>query len=176
MKSGSNIKLYRCRLKQIVKLLKLLISLSLTTITMAANDEMWFTGRIEYEGFPLLLRFPEEKSDPEFQAARPKFVSVTHHLSEVTSDGLPEKDYNLSLEDFDLSIIEACKCIVLVETFAGKRNYYGYVQETFDLEEVMTQLQSSFPEAKLEWNSKPDPEWTFIKRYAAAFNLYETNN
>lgn len=139
---------------------------------MAEKEEKWFTGEVEHEGFPLLLRFPEEKNYEELQSNCPVFIWLTHNLAKVTSDGLPEKEYNKSLEEFDLRIIEDCECIVLVETFSGKRNYYGYVPEDFDLERVMGIIKDDFPNEDFEWNSKLDENWKFIKRYADDYKFY----
>lgn len=159
-----------------MNLLRIVLIMVLPLSVMAEKEEIWFTGEVEYEGYPLLLRFPEEKNYEEVQPLRPKFIWVTHHLAKVTSNGLPEKKYNESLEDFDLMVIKNCECIVLVETFNGRRNYYGYVSKEFDLERVMRSIKDTFPEENMEWNSKIDENWKFIKQYAKDFNLYKTKD
>lgn len=135
------------------------------------KERPWKTGSFEYEGFPLLLRVLDGLKYDELKEIYPQFISVTHYLSEVKSNGLPESDYNESLYDFDAQIVELLEnagagITVLVETFGGERTYYMYSKSDFSSELLEKELNKTFPEHHIEINSKPDEKWAFIKRYA----------
>lgn len=136
-----------------------------------AEDRTWSTGSFDYEGFPLYLRYPVGLKYEKLKAIYPKFISVTHMLRKVKNNGLPETDYNELLFDFDGQLIDVLEdsgagITVLVETFGGKRTYYMYSKSDFSSSILEKNLTTSFPEHELEFYSKDDKEWSFIKRYA----------
>jgi hypothetical protein len=138
---------------------------------VVAEDRPWKTGSFEHEGFPLLLRVPDGLNYDELKEIYPQFISVTHYLSKVKNNGLPEADYNESLYDFDEQLVGALEntgagITVLVETFGGERTYYMYSKSDFSSELLEKELNKTFPEHQIEINSKTDKEWFFIKQYA----------
>src|SRR5688572_31237885 len=91
----------------------------------------WSSTEIKYEGFPLLLRKPDYNNIWQHKENLTLLVAVQHLLDKVMPNGLPEKNYNNSLSDFDhymCSLFEnnTNAIIFLIETFGGKRNYYYY--------------------------------------------------
>src|SRR5262245_29866137 len=111
----------------------------------------WLGATVTYEGFPLALRVRPQVDTDANKAAYPKLVCVTHKLAHVRQNGIPESDYNHGLLDFDLAIINAIQVednglVVLIETFAGCRNYYGYVKPRARLTEPIRALKKRFPE------------------------------
>ena len=157
-------------------LLIIIFSISLIGANILADETPWKTARYEYEGFPLLLRLPDGLKYDELKETYPQYISVTHILSSVTNDGLPEKHYNRSLFDFDERVMSALEengagITVLVETFGGKRTYYMYSKVDFSTELLVTQLNKEFPEHIIEIDSKNDKEWSFIKQYANDWKL-----
>lgn len=136
-----------------------------------SDDRPWKTGSFEYEGFPLLLRVPDGLNYDALKQIYPQLISVTHYLSNVEANGLPEADYNASLIVFDDQLVGALEdtgagITVLVETFGGERTYYMYSKSDFQPELLEQELNKTFPEHRIEISSKTDKEWSFIKRYA----------
>jgi Family of unknown function (DUF695) len=136
----------------------------------------WKTGKVEYEGFPLLLRFPDDIEYDNPNPAFPVLLTITHTLTQVQNSGLPELEYNNTLEDFDVRLTglfdnKDLGVLVLVETFAGKRSYYFYVAEIIDLENEESAIRGQYPQHELRWESRADPDWKFIKRYASDFKF-----
>ncbi len=152
---------------------QILIVLSILLIAgkVVAEERPWKTGSFEYEGFPLLLRVPDGLIYDELKEIYPQFISVTHYLSKVKNNGLPETDYNQSLYEFDEQLVGALEnagagITVLVETFGGERTYYMYSKSDFPPEMLENELSKTFPEHQIEISSKIDKEWSFIKQYA----------
>jgi hypothetical protein len=140
------------------------------------NNRTWKTGEFEHEGFPLFLRFPVGLEYDELKHTYPQFITVTHFLDEVKSNGLPESEYNKSLFDFDdqlVNILEKANAgmTVLVETFAGKRIYYMYSKSDFPPSLLENKIKESFPDHKIEVESNSDKEWSFIKGYSKDWNF-----
>jgi hypothetical protein len=81
----------------------------------------------EYEGQPLALRVRPAADSAANRARYPRVALISHALSDVTSNGLPEANYNDLLADFDQDVHSFVErggdgLVVLVETFSGKRN------------------------------------------------------
>src|SRR5665213_701737 len=96
---------------------------------MPNNTQTWKSKELSHEGFPLFLRYPEKMDFDFHKDAFPDLAVVTHELSKVNSNGLPDASYNDGLLQFDSDIRTAFEKrevgqTVLIETFAGKRNYY----------------------------------------------------
>ena len=154
----------------------LVVSILFLAGSAMAEDRPWKTGSFEYEGFPLLLRVPDGLNFDALKDAYPQFISVTHYLSKVKANGLPEPEYNESLFDFDDQLVGALEngragVTVLVETFGGKRTYYMYAKSDFAPELLERELDNNFPEHQIEIGSKTDKEWSVIKRYANDWEL-----
>ena len=136
----------------------------------------WLSVDRTYEGFPLFLRYPKGL---DFGALCPKFprlIVVTHTFTHRKSNGLPEPDYNHHLIHMDQQLVRLFNVDhmglpVLVETFGGERNYYFYVANDFDAGAAITQVFQTFPHEKLSQSIRPDPDWSFIKKYSAEFSL-----
>lgn len=137
------------------------------------DDEVssWTTKQTFHEGLPLFIRYPENINDGT--AVFPVLGVITHHLSKVRASGLPEPDYNETLLPFDRALRKLFEeerhgQTVLIETFAGKRNYYVYVLSENCVLEKVSVLQQQFPQLKLSWKAYPDKKWGFIKDYMKA--------
>lgn len=134
----------------------------------------WLTTMTEHEGFPLALRVRPSADTPENRNAFRLLGVVTHQMAEVRDNGLPATEYNESLEEFDLSLQDAVGedndgLVVLIETFAGKRTYYAYVQDSARLQQRIHRLSHTFPEHKLSIICKQDAEWRFYASYRNQF-------
>jgi hypothetical protein len=133
----------------------------------------WETRTRTHEGFPLYLRRPVGL---DFDALASKFATrlvLTHTFSFRRLDGAPEPGYNEALAEFDTSVTRyfepsGAGQIVLVETFAGKRNYYFYVA-SFDPNAMLDDLRHRYPGCRLEAQCANDPTWGFIRRYSAEY-------
>jgi hypothetical protein len=141
------------------------------------KNTTWYTGEVAHEGFPLMLRFPEKPDFDALQDKYPKILVVTHQLEKVTSNGMPESDYNYSLMDFDEDMVDAFSSdlsgiTVLVETFGGRRNYYMYITKDAPVDEVKKRFASKYPKYILEWKIVDDPGWKFIRRYSHDYSFY----
>ncbi|WP_342315550.1 DUF695 domain-containing protein [Lysobacter sp. FW306-1B-D06B] len=131
-----------------------------------------------HEGYPIYFRRPDIRVC-EFESLRPQFpvlLVITHHLSVVKSNGLPESDYNRSLEDLDSALLEPFSgevhgLVAVVETFAGKRTYYVYVNASFDLDQFERAITSRNADARLTWERDDDPTWRLLRGYATDFRF-----
>jgi hypothetical protein len=137
---------------------------------------MWYTREAQCEGSPLFLRFPSKPDFDSLQKKYPQFLLVTHTFDKITSSGMPEADYNDTLANFDHEMMAAFEpsagTTVLVETFNGRRIYYSYISADASLEEVKERFSQKYPEHQLTWDPRDDPEWAFIRRYAAEYEFY----
>jgi len=100
----------------------------------------------------------------------PNLALIVHEFSTVSSNGLPDADYNDELLQFDNDIRSTFERsetgqTVLVETFGGKRRYYVYVAAQTDVEELLSQVRRANPKENLSWTIHPDPDWDFLKKY-----------
>jgi len=142
-------------------------------------DEMqWYTGEVQHEGFPLLLRFRGKPNFDLYPRRYPKLLVVQHTLAKVRSSGLPEPDYNDSLADFDHDLVNAFEpsasgMTVLIETFGGRRNYYIYVSADAPVEDVKNQLSTKYRQHELEWSLRDDAGWKLIRRYSEEYKFYK---
>ncbi|MGH7991122.1 MAG: DUF695 domain-containing protein, partial [Limisphaerales bacterium] len=96
-----------------------------------------------YEGFPLFLRRPAELDAKSLALLFPKLAVFTHKFSAVQPNGLPEPDYNDGLSEMDGKIVTAfdenhAGVLALVETFGGKRNYYFYISDSANPENIFS--------------------------------------
>ena len=135
----------------------------------------WKAKQLTHEGFPLLLRYPENLDVSSSRMKFPNLVVFPHQFSKVTPNGLPEADYNDSLTNFDTDIrkaFEAIGIVVLIETFGGRRNYYSYVSPEADTASTVAKLTLNHPQEKLTWSIRPDSEWNFIQKYAQEFTIF----
>ena len=105
----------------------------------------WLTTTETYQGLSLALWVRPAADTPENRTAFPHLGLVTHQLGKVKPNGLPDNDYNRSLFHFDLNLQSAIMgdregIVFLVETYAGKRNYYACLS---DLESVKARFERS---------------------------------
>lgn len=146
---------------------------------MTTSTRPWLVGHIEHEGFPLYFRRPDVKI-AEFETLRPKYprlLVVTHALAEVMENGIPDPDYNRSLEPLGMTLTEAFEdesegLIALIETFAGKRTYYTYLAPSFVVEDYISIVTMGYPQEDLTYEVDNDPNWRLIKGYAADFDFF----
>lgn len=61
--------------------------------------------------------------------------------------------------------------MALVETFAGKRTYYIYLEAEFDVPSLMTDVEASFPQEDISWKIHNDPTWRLFNGYAGDFGF-----
>lgn len=138
----------------------------------------WLTASAEHEGFPIYFRRPDIRLS-EFENLRPRYpalLAIKHQLSHVKDNGLPEADYNDSLAPLDAALLEPFRdessgLIALVETFAGKRTYYVYLTPTFNARQLMSDVESTFPQESISWKLHDDPNWRLFNGYAADFGF-----
>jgi hypothetical protein len=133
-------------------------------------EQKWLTKKIEYEGFPLHLRKPDYQDIFIYRADFPNVLHVTQNLKEVTSNGLPESDYNQPLFGFDVQMCNMFdtqdeRIIFLIETFAGKRHYYYFISESADYEKRIEKIKRNNPDVDIETHSYVDKDWGFLKEY-----------
>lgn len=130
---------------------------------------IWSTSEIEYDGLPLLLRKPEHANVWQFKYRLTQHVSIEHLLDKVNADGLPEKKYNSTLNDFDhfmCSLFEKSTdgIIFLIETFSGKRNYYYYTLPEFNIDPLIEKAKLKF-KVNLDSRTQADLNWGFLDNY-----------
>jgi hypothetical protein len=131
----------------------------------------WLTTEKTYEGFPLLLRRPNDFEVDSLRSHYPTLVVVTHEFTKRKPNGLPEPDYNNSLIEMDCELVAAFDVgrtgvPALVETFGGKRQYYFYVSQNADVPTTISAIARRYPAERLSWTVHPDPKWGFIEGYA----------
>ncbi|MFT3934517.1 MAG: hypothetical protein QM726_12920 [Chitinophagaceae bacterium] len=129
----------------------------------------WITSEIEYEDLPLLLRKPEYQNIWDYKDKFTRLVSIEHHLKKVTNNGLPEKEYNLTLAGFDhymCSIFNNSSdgLIFLIETFSGKRNYYYFTLPDFKMQFLIERAIKRFDVVLESW-TQMDIGWGFLNAY-----------
>jgi hypothetical protein len=134
----------------------------------------WVTAMAEHEGFPLALRVRPAADSPANRARYPRVALVSHALSDVTENGLPEAAYNDELADFDQDLHTCIErggdgLVALVETFAGKRNYYAYVADDARLKVRVDELRAKYPQHSLSVRGGADPEWKVFNDYRRRF-------
>jgi hypothetical protein len=130
----------------------------------------WSSAEFQYEGLPLLIRKPDFDNIWQWQEMFPMRLSITHHLSKIKSNGLPENEYNWSLADFDAALCDLFEqevegIIFLIETFSGERHYYYYISETTDFECRIVRVKEHFGIEKIEVAYNEDVTWDFINKY-----------
>jgi hypothetical protein len=131
----------------------------------------WLTAELEYEGFPLMLRRPATVDRERLQQMCCDLLTVTHRFSDRKPNGLPQPDYNNGLFALDLAVQRAFNespdgAIVLIETFGGERNYYFYVSNSVPVADRVDAIRRDFPGEAVDYSQRPDPDWTFIDKYA----------
>ena len=136
----------------------------------------WRTLSLTHEHFPLMLRTRTFLDFDFLQQKFPILVTVTHALAEVQPSGLPKPAYNKTLADLDHDLLAAFEesgdgLTVLVETFGGKRTYYSYVSMQADLKALESAIRTKHPGHDLNWESKKNSEWTFIRRYSRDYGF-----
>ena len=129
----------------------------------------WSNLEMEYEGFPLLLRRPDHPNIWRYKNKFTQLVLVEHTLEKVKKNGLPEGTYNKSLSDFDEQMCTLLDktdkgIIFLIETFAGKRNYYYYIEQGFNIKHIVNNAKKNF-KVNLEASINDDTGWGFLKEY-----------
>jgi len=144
------------------------------SIGAIASELHWTVTQHTYEGLPLFTRYPVNLDYDKSMAELPIRMTASLTLSRVTAKGLPEAKYNTSLEPLDNFIIEYFhsrgegQC-VLVETFNGQRHFYVYIAERASVDEFRNALVAKFPAADVKVSVFRDPNWSFIKKYAAEY-------
>lgn len=129
----------------------------------------WSTAEMEYEGFRLLLRKPNHNDVWRFKDALIKLVCIENLLEKVTSEGLPEKEYNATLAEFDhymCTVFDNSNegIIFLIETYCGKRNYYYFTSPGFAVNLFLEDIKQKFKVNIDSW-SQDDTGWGFLDRY-----------
>jgi len=134
----------------------------------------WLGASFTYEGFPLALRVRPAAESDKNRARFPQLVRLTHKLASVREDGLPEASYNQSLAGLDQDAIDLFEqrdegITVLIETFAGKRTYYGFALASASARSRLLELKQRYPEHDLSIEASADPTWKFLSRYREDF-------
>ncbi len=138
----------------------------------------WLTGEAEYDGLPILFRKPDIKVSefPSLSRDYPILLILKHDLKIVKENGLPDGEYNQTLEDFDLSItgpfkVDTNGIVGLIQTYSGVRTYYIYVTEFFKVEEYVNDLRNKFPHEDCIVEVEPDQRWRLLNGYARDFGF-----
>ena len=136
----------------------------------------WKSIQTMHDGFPLMLRYREDLNIESLRKKYANLIVVKHILATVSPNGLPDSDYNESLFEFDDSILNLFHLSlhgvpVLIEPFAGKRNYYFYADSKKNVSNIVESLKRSFPKQRLTWTFHSDAEWGFLSKYSKSFNL-----
>ena len=131
----------------------------------------WLTIERIYEGFPLFFRRVTNLDIQSLRPLLPNLAVVTHQFAKRKPNGLPEPTYNDGLAEMDHELITAFDVDrmgvpVLIETFGGERNYYFYIAADADAPSVISAIAWRYPDERLSWTIRPDPEWSSIERYA----------
>jgi hypothetical protein len=145
---------------------------------MTTPKRTWLTANTEYEGFPIYFRRPDIKvaEVAGLRQTYPRLLIVTHVLKQVKENGLPESDYNRSLESLDMCLTspfddEVKGLIALVETYGGKRTYYAYVALSFDANAFVREAKNHSPQEDITYKVDEDPAWRLFRGYAADFHF-----
>jgi hypothetical protein len=138
----------------------------------------WLNADSMYEGYPIYFRRPRvlRTEFPLLQPRYPRLLVLTHVLTHVKSNGLPETAYNTSLEALSLALTlpfedEKAGLIAVIETFAGKRTFYIYLAPSFDAEALVREVQARFPHENLHHEVDADPDWRVLNGYARDFDF-----
>jgi hypothetical protein len=147
-------------------------------MTIPNAKRTWLTGEAEYDGLPILFRKPNIKVSEFANLSRdyPVLLIFKHNLKSVKANGLPEGEYNQTLEEFDSSItnpfnIDTNGIVGLIETFSGVRTYYIYITEFFKVEEYVKNLSNQFPGEDCSIEVEPDRNWRVLNGYAKDFGF-----
>lgn len=129
----------------------------------------WSTAELEYEGLPLLLRKPDHENLRQFKEKLPILLVVEQSLSKVNKNGLPKKDYHLSLSAFDEYMCDLFPdsgngIILFIETFNGKRSYYYYCKREFDPAALQEAITAQY-EVTINVMVQEDNDWIFLENY-----------
>jgi hypothetical protein len=130
----------------------------------------WISADTIYGDFPLYLRRPDYENIWKYKSKFSKLYCITHNLDMVKSNGLPESDYNRTLLDFDQKLVslfnpEMEGIVILVETYAGKRNYWYYVSSEIDPNLKYASLSEEYPLNRIESSVQSDKNWGFLIEY-----------
>ena len=130
----------------------------------------WISTEKTYEGFPLFLRRPTNLDVEALRPAFPTLAVVTHEFTKRMPNGLPEPIYIDSLAEMDHELVTAFDIDrmgipALVETFGGERHYYFYVTADADVPAVISSIARRYPDERLSWLVRMDPEWGFVEHY-----------
>ena len=165
---------YASRLTKLILLLSILTVVSCGQIN--SKEKMkWFNTDTVYDGLPLYLRRPAYENIWNYQKSFPRLFCITHNLDKVKGNGLPESEYNKTLDGFDEELVnlfdsEKEGIIFLVETFSGKRNYWHYLSRQTDYNEKVDYIKEKYPMHRIVTSNHEDSDWGFIEEYPV--NLY----
>ena len=138
------------------------------------SNAPWLTAMAEHEGFPLALRVRPQADSAANKEKFRRIGAVTHELAQVKENGLPDAEYNDSLAEFDHDVHQVIErdrdaLIVIVETFAGKRNYYAYVADKARFQARAEELRAKYPQHELTIGGGDDPKWELYADYRERF-------
>ena len=144
---------------------------------MNTENTRWFSGELQYEGYPLHLRFPEKPDFDTLEKRFPIFLSITLIFSKLNNRGDPETDYNFSLRELDNDLVSCFEKTnhgktVLVETYCGERTFYIYVDSESSIAEQRKWISETYKDHDLKWSFYEDKNWEFIREYALEFKFY----
>ena len=120
------------------------------------------------------LRVRPNAETAENRLAFSRLLLVTQELAEVRPNGLPESSYNQSLAGYDKDVFhfvesEGDGIVALVETFAGKRTYYAYVDVDATFKARFEELKAKYPQHIISISHRLEAEWETYHLYR---NLY----
>jgi len=135
------------------------------------NDfDPFLTNVVEYEGDPMALRVRPNADTAENRLAFSRLLLVTHELAQVLPNGLPESSYNQSLAGFDKDLFQFLESegdgiVALVETFAGKRTYYAYVDMDATFKARFAELKTKYRQHIVSVSHRVEADWETYQLY-----------
>ena len=142
----------------------------MTTGSQQNDFDPWLTNIVEHEGFPLALRVRLNVDTADNRSAFSRLLLVTHELAQVRSNGLPESTYNQTLSGFDHDMFQLLESegngiVAMVETFAGKRTYYAYVDVGATFKARLAEMKAEYPQHVLNVRYREEPNWETYDLY-----------
>jgi hypothetical protein len=164
--------LKRLHILKILTIIIIAITGAVFFITCINNNSKWLLKRVEYQGFPLHLRYKKGENGDKCN----KIETITLKLDKSNSNGLPEDNYNLSLMEFDTTLVNKMEEYnmsfpIIIETFAGKRNFYFFTDSDSALISKFDLIKSKYPTYSLSINVTNKTYNDFKQSYFKEINL-----
>lgn len=139
------------------------------------DNPQWLTKMTTYCEQSLAIRLRTEQAVSAVREVYTCLLVLTHELREVRNDGMPDPDYNEQLFNFECELfckLEVNGKVILVETFAGKRIYYAYVENEAESKARASEVLTKFGlTLETSFRGGADPHWKFYSQYVSDMKL-----